>query len=162
MDAHSPAPASFLARWRRVSGPDRALLCEALILLAFARVAIALLRFETIARISAPALGAAVPAPQDRAGLRSRVRWAVRAGARHVPFKAVCFQQGLAAQLMLRRRGVPSVMYYGAAPAPDKQAGLAAHVWVSDDGVHIVGGENVAAFAVLITFPAQPVRPQPA
>lgn len=160
MDASGPAPATLLARWRRVSGPDRVLLCEAFLLLAFARVAIGLLPFERIARIAAPSLGADIPAPMERNRLRSRVRWAVRACARRVPFKAVCFQQGLAAQLMLRRRGIPSVMYYGAAPAPDKKAGLAAHVWVSDDGVYVVGGESAADHAVLATFPAQPARTQ--
>ena len=112
-DPSSRAHATFLSRWRRISGPDRALLCEAMALLAFARVAIALLPFETVGRIAAPALGAALPAHEERIRIRSRVQWAVRACARRAPFKAVCFQQGLAAQLTLAQRHIlaPSISW---------------------------------------------------
>jgi hypothetical protein len=68
----------------------------------------------------------------------------------------MCFEQGLAAQFMLRRRGVPSVLYYGA--ALDDQDGLSAHVWVRDGDVDIIGGEIASQFAVLATFPPQPTR----
>ena len=50
----------------------------------------------------------------------------------------MCFQQGLAAQLMLRRRGIPSVLYYGAA---QDGSGLHAHVWVRDGDIDVIGGE---------------------
>jgi hypothetical protein len=52
---------------------------------------------------------------------------------------------------MLRRRGVPSILYYGA--APDNQNGLSAHVWVRDGGVNVIGGEIASRFTVLATFP---------
>jgi hypothetical protein len=66
----------------------------------------------------------------------------------------LCFQQGIAAQLMLRRRGIPSVLFYGA--AQDELAGLFAHVWVRDRDVNVVGGEIAHRFAMLATFPPQP------
>jgi hypothetical protein len=65
----------------------------------------------------------------------------------------LCFQQGLAAQLMLRRRGVPSVLYYGA--AQDDRSGLFAHAWVRDGDVDVIGCEIASRFAVLATFPPQ-------
>jgi hypothetical protein len=65
----------------------------------------------------------------------------------------MCFEQGLAAQFMLRRRGIPSVIYYGV--APDDQRGLSAHVWVSDGDIDVVGGEVASRYAVLATFPPQ-------
>jgi hypothetical protein len=65
----------------------------------------------------------------------------------------MCFQQGLAAQFMLRRRGVPSVLYYGA--ATDDRSGLSAHVWVRASGVDVIGGEIASRFAVLMTFPPE-------
>jgi hypothetical protein len=64
----------------------------------------------------------------------------------------MCFEQGLASQLMLRRRGVPSVLYFGA--APDSRDGLAAHVWVRDGEIDVIGGETAASFRVLATFPS--------
>jgi hypothetical protein len=84
---------------------------------------------------------------------RSRVRWAVVACARWVPWRTMCFQQGLAVQFMLRRRGIPSVLYYGA--ATDDGRGLSAHVWVCDGDLNIVGGEIASRYAVLCTFPPQ-------
>jgi hypothetical protein len=43
------------------------------------------------------------------------IGWAVTTGARHVPFRAVCLPQALAARMMLKRRRVPSVIHFGAA-----------------------------------------------
>jgi hypothetical protein len=65
----------------------------------------------------------------------------------------MCFQQGLAAQLMLRRRDIPSVLYYGA--AQDDRSGLNAHVWVRDGDIDVIGVEISYRFAVLATFPPQ-------
>ena len=82
-----------------------------------------------------------------------RIRWAIITTAARVPWRALCFQQGLAAQLMLRRRGIPSVLYYGA--AQDDGNGLYAHVWVRDGDVDVIGGEIAHRFAILATFPPQ-------
>jgi hypothetical protein len=82
-----------------------------------------------------------------------RIQWAVISAAARVPWRVMCFQQGLAAQLMLRRRGVPSVLYYGV--AQDDQNGLHAHVWVRDGDVDVIGGEMAYRFAVLATFPRE-------
>lgn len=82
-----------------------------------------------------------------------RIRWAIGASAARVPWRALCFQQGLAAQLMLRRRGIPSVLYYGA--AQDEGDGLSAHVWVRDGDVDVIGGEIAHRFTILATFPPQ-------
>ncbi len=82
-----------------------------------------------------------------------RIRWAIITTAARVPWRALCFQQGLAAQLMLRRRGIPAVLYYGA--AQDDRSGLYAHVWVRDGDVDVIGGEIAYRFAILATFPPQ-------
>jgi hypothetical protein len=84
-----------------------------------------------------------------------RIRWALTSAAARVPWRALCFQQGLAAQFMLRRRGIPSVLYYGA--AQHERSGLCAHVWVRDDGVDVVGGETADRFAILAAFPSQKI-----
>ncbi len=81
-----------------------------------------------------------------------RIRWAIITTAARVPWRALCFQQGLAAQLMLRRRGIPSVLYYGA--AQDDKSGLHTHVWVRDGDVDVIGGEIAHRFAILAAFPS--------
>lgn len=132
---------------------DWAFLADAVFWLAFARIAIVVLPFRSVARLaSCPARVKLLP-QQSRTIPVSRVRWAVVASARRVPWRALCFEQGLAAHFMLQRRGVPSVLYYGA--APDTQRGLLAHVWVRAGDIDVIGGEIASRYAVLGTFPPQ-------
>lgn len=77
-----------------------------------------------------------------------RVGWAVTGVAKVLPWKPVCLPQAVAAQWMLRRRGVPSTLYMGI----DPRGGYDAHAWVSV-GDHIVtGGPSTERFAVVSTF----------
>jgi len=43
------------------------------------------------------------------------VRWAIWTATRHQRERVVCFPRAIAAQAMLRRRGVSTTLYYGAA-----------------------------------------------
>lgn len=142
---------SVLAKLWRLSWQDRSLLGEALLLLAIASLAIAALPFRQVASIAARPLQRA-PAPRAApSAIVSRVRWAIVAASPRAPWRTVCFQQGLAAHLMLRRRGIPTVIFYGAAQAPD--TGLMAHVWVRAGNLDVVGCETASRYAILATFP---------
>jgi hypothetical protein len=143
-----PAPATRSPPERRTLS-DWALLAEALAALALASLAIALLPFRKVAA-AASARGPR-EARADPEMVR-RVRGAVQGWSRRVPWKAVCFQRGLALHWMLRRRGIRSVLLYGARHKGD---GLAAHVWVDVDGETVIGGEEAPEFACLARFPAE-------
>ena len=77
------------------------------------------------------------------------IRRAVLAWGRRLPWRAKCFEQGLAAAWMLRRRGLAYALHYGAAT---RDGSLAAHVWVTSGPGPIVGCENSEAFSLLATF----------
>ncbi|MEP6715423.1 MAG: lasso peptide biosynthesis B2 protein [Terriglobia bacterium] len=143
----------LLKKWNAATWSDRAYLCEAVVFLAIATLAIRVLRFSFIARTAAWGGRGTNLDSDERCAISSRVRWAIMACACRVPWRAVCFQRGLAAQWMLRRRGTPSILYYGA--APNRESGLAAHVWVRDGDFDVSGGEGSERFAVLATFPEQ-------
>ncbi len=138
-------------RWRRTSWGDRALLCEAMLVLGISSLAIFLTPFRFIARAAAWNGPAVIPLPANRRAISRRVRWAVTACAQRAPWRAVCFQRGLAAHWMLRRRSVPSVLYYGTARDPG--AGIVAHVWVRDGDFFVIGGDVSSRFVALATFP---------
>lgn len=123
-----------------------ALLAEAFAMLALASLLIAVLPFRTVAALSAR--GADRPATSAEA---RRIRQAVEAWAQRVPWRAVCFQRGLAAQMMLRRRGLAAALYYGA--HRDPQTGLNAHVWVRSHDVDVIGCHDLARYGVLAVFP---------
>jgi hypothetical protein len=134
-----------LARVWALSGPDRALLVEAITTLAIASLVVALLPFRTIDRFAGrPARSGP---PRDARRSLTRVAWAVRAGARRAPFRAMCFEQGLAAAWMLRRRGITTALHYGAAREDDN---LVAHVWVTAGDDDVIGCENKDRFAELV------------
>jgi hypothetical protein len=130
---------------------NRRLLAEALPALVLASLAVKLAPFRRVAAW-ARGRGGDGGVQMDEAMLR-KARWAVEAWARRVPWRAVCFQKGLALHWMLRRRGVASVLHYGV--AKEEGAGLKAHVWVSVAGRPVIGGEEAGGFACLATFPPQ-------
>jgi hypothetical protein len=75
---------------------------------------------------------------------------AVDRASRFIPWRIVCFPEGLAAHWMLRRRGVPSFVHYGLRNA---KPGLTAHVWVSVDGQIVTGEETTDMHSCVAVFP---------
>lgn len=75
---------------------------------------------------------------------------AVDRASRRLPWKTVCFQQGLAVHWLLRRRSIPSVLHYGIRIA---EKGMSAHVWVTLDGEVLIGGEEASRHAQVASFP---------
>ncbi len=136
--------------WNKSAIEER-LLVEAAFSLLIARLAIALLPFRCLdGSLNCPSKKPGISgAKRDR--LRNEISWAVGAAAKHLPVKTVWFLRGLAAQMMLRRRGICSTLYYGVANLPER--GLVAHVWVKD-GSHGVVGHGVAGqYTELIRYP---------
>lgn len=131
---------------RRRSLADHKLLAEALAVLAVASLAIKAAPFRRVGELASRR-----PKRERRAapGEIARLRGAVRAWARRTPWRAVCFQQALALQMLLRRRGVASVLHYGIA----QEDALKAHVWLSVDGEIAIGGEEAPRFTEIARFP---------
>lgn len=138
-------------RWlSRHSRAEAALLTEAALCLGAARLGTLVLPFRWVAAFSGT-MGRRWPLPPERrAAAIRRIAGIVTVAARHTYFRAACLQQALAVQYMLRRRGVETVLNFGVFHNAD--GGLAAHAWVSDGDVVIVGGP-VGRFTRLAQFP---------
>jgi hypothetical protein len=136
----------------------RALLVEAALWLALARLALAILPFPRIARhlgtFTAPAEGRARALPADptpeQADCARQVGWAVTRAARHVPFAAVCLPQAIAGKMMLRRRGITGVLTLGVA-RPGEDA-IESHAWLAAAGVEVTGYPVAAEFTEIASF----------
>ena len=146
-----------LRRFAQVGMRRRALLAEAAICLAAARLALIAVPFPKLAR----RLGDFVPPTDPRAAranahrpqdvaLAAEIGWAVTRAARHLPFEAVCLPQAMAARVMLRCRGVPSVMHFGAAKGGERP--LDTHAWLDAAGVEVTGYPIAAQFAEIACF----------
>jgi Transglutaminase-like superfamily len=148
----------LLLRFRQVDNRSRALLAEAVAYLLAARLALIFIPFPRLAR----RLGSFVPPAEARASqvqsettpeearLAAEIGWAVTRAARYVPFKAVCLPQAMAARVMLKRRGVKSVMHFGAAKGMAKP--LDAHAWLDAAGVEVTGYPVAENFAEIACF----------
>lgn len=147
-----------LSSARQVGWRRRWLIAEAATWLLAARLALVFAPFPMIAR----RLGAFVPPADPRVAARAApttpeqaqiardISWAVTRGAAHVPFKAVCLPQAMAARIMLRRRGVASAMHFGAARGAEKP--LDAHAWLDAAGVKVTGYPVGPQFAEIACF----------
>jgi hypothetical protein len=131
---------------RRRPRRDYAVLAEALAAVTAASAAIRALPFRTVGRLASrtPARPRPAAPGEIEALKRGVVAWARRA-----PWRVVCFQQALALQMLLRRRGIASLLHYGIA----QEDALKAHVWLSVDGETVIGGEEAPRFAEVACFP---------
>lgn len=146
----------LLLRLRQVGPRRRALVVEAVLCLLAARLALVFIPFPRLARW----LGRFVPPDEARriaapsvapeAQIAVDVGWAVTRAARYVPFKAVCLPQAMAAQAMLRRRSVASIMHFGATSGTEKP--LDAHAWLDAAGVEVTGYPVASKFAEIACF----------
>ncbi len=137
-----------------LSGADAVALAEAIVLLGLAAPLIRLVPFRTIAAAMSTPIGSARHDAAVIAATVERVAWAVDRSAKRVPTRALCFERGLAAHRMLRRRGIDSTLVYGVAPGDSDGSALRAHVWVHVDSVEVTGGGDLTGYAPLASFPS--------
>ncbi len=136
----------------RVALKRRALCIEAALLLIAAKIALRLVPFARLARtFERPARGPELGGPQ-RERLILEVRRAIFGAAHALPGRYVCFPRGIAAQIMLRRRGVSTTLIYGAATLPGR--GLTGHVWVMDGENGVIGHKSADGYHVLARYGA--------
>lgn len=148
----------LLVRVGEIDNRRRLLLVEAAGWLLLARLALLLVPFPHLARYlgafvppeAARAAQARWPRSPDLVALAEDVGWAVTRAARYLPFKAVCLPQAMAARVMLKRRGVASVMHFGAAKGENKP--LDAHAWLDAAGVEVTGYPVAKQFAEIACF----------
>jgi hypothetical protein len=127
------------------------LFVEACFRLVAAKLLLRLLPFRYLTPLFTPPLGRMAPDGPERERLREDIRWAVNRATTFLPGKTVCFPRGIATQCMCRKRGINTILYYGAQVSPT--IGLAAHVWVQDGAEGIIGHNIAGEYTVLTYFP---------
>jgi hypothetical protein len=144
-------------RFFRLSGGRRRMVVEAVMWLAFARLALLIVPFRTLAarfgtftRPDAISPGGAAMLTDGQRHSAEEVGWAVTRAARYVPFRAVCLPQAIAAKYMLGRRRVASVMHFGVAKSKDKP--MAAHAWLDAGDIEVTGFPVGPEFVELARF----------
>ncbi len=69
------------------------------------------------------------------------------------PWRTMCFEQALCARMMLKRRKIKSVIFFGLDKIFDKnKEKLVAHAWVRCSGFPVTGGEDNSAYTIVGRF----------
>jgi hypothetical protein len=111
--------------------------------LAIADVAIRVVPFRLIARrIQGPLRRASGDASAVR-----RVRWAVDAAHRRLPWSVPCLATALAANRLLAHRGIASELWLGVRPGTETT--VDAHAWLIADGCVVTGAAGKDDFRPL-------------
>lgn len=141
-----------LIRFLKRPGLERRLMTEAGLWMFFFRLLIWVVPFryvETYLGTSIePPAGSLTEAERERL---LKLRWAVEAASRNVPWEATCLPQALVAKAMLRRRGFANTLYLGVAK-DQTDARVKAHAWLRSGDLVVVGYQGVEEFNVLTTF----------
>ncbi|MBI1801543.1 MAG: lasso peptide biosynthesis B2 protein, partial [Chloroflexi bacterium] len=128
-------PPPHKGRWRRVHNflrhprQDQWLFVQVYILLGLARLAINTVPFRRLAEhLGAPLVESPAEVPIPHLVEARRIAWAVRSASLYTPWQSNCFTQAVAAKYLLRRRGITSTLYLGAAFKARTE--LEAHAWL--------------------------------
>ena len=141
----------------RRSRQERALLLESSFWLLAARVAVPWFEFRRIARVLRLVEGDAPDTLPRQEGLTpQQVAWAVEAVAGHAPWASTCLMRALAGHVLLRRRGISSVLTLGVATTGTSGT-IVAHAWLRCGESVLIGGRGTHHFAPLASFIASTV-----
>ena len=78
------------------------------------------------------------------------VRRAMQRATGRLPWDSSCLVRAIAAQMMLRRRHLPSVLQLGVRVSAGKE--LCAHAWLKCGEVNVVGEESAVEFTPIAAF----------
>lgn len=138
----------LVVRLARLGWSRQLLLAEALAGIAVATLAVRFLPFRRAVRLGSRRLDPATAVAAEACG---DAVWSVTAVAARVPWRAVCFQQGLALQWMLRRRGIDARLHYGVGQGDE--GSLLAHVWVTVGDAILIGGDGAPGVRGVAVYP---------
>lgn len=144
-----------LTLWHRLPLDEKALFFEAVYFLGVARLTVRFIPFKRIA----PTLGTLIQQNDvseetmtDAKALK--IGQAIARAVRYMPWESVCLPQAIAAQRMLRRRGLEWSLYLGVA-REDVGPGLKAHAWLRSGSSILCGAQGHQQFSVVSVFASE-------
>jgi hypothetical protein len=126
------------------------MLVETAVALAAARLAVRLVPFNALCRrLGEPMAETPDTIDESERATLHRLSWAIGAISRRAPWRCKCLEQAIAANLLLRRRHIPSTFYVGMG---GNDGVIGAHAWVRSGDYYVTGGSERAQFQVVSTF----------
>ena len=120
---------SPLAKFCSLTGREKIFFCEASLLVSLANICVKTIAFRRIDRFLRARCNDIVQNQGiDREPEIRLVQRCVSRAANVLPWKSLCLSRSIAEFIMLRRRGIPAVMFAGVRFSDDSS--LHAHAWV--------------------------------
>ena len=138
-----------LNKFLKLSLREKWFLAEAVILLGAGRLTVLLFPFSIIKKHIEKDIGSSVrPKNNNDSETVRLVKWSVQCMSRYTPWKSKCFAQAIAAQRMLRKRGITSTMHFGV--DKDSEGGLVAHAWLKCGVLVVTGNQGMKRFKEVV------------
>jgi hypothetical protein len=132
---------------RNVSAKDLFLFSEAWLLLAKARLMLVFRPFNKILPIIRNELPNNKPVDTI---LLEQIKLSIARACVRSPWRTKCFEQALAARMMLKRRGIATATYFGVSKNPDDK--IEAHAWLKCGEFVVTGWERMDKYSVVGVF----------
>jgi len=142
---------SRASKFFHLSRRDKAILLEATLSLALARIVMLIAPFRWIARrMGEQTSPMKTTDPGERSEQILHLAKILQAVARNVPWKTNCLVQSIAAATMLRRRKMEGAVYFGA--RTDESGKFEAHAWVCCGEILVTGDHDEEMYTELAMF----------
>ncbi len=138
-----------LRKFLRLPVAERRLLVKAALLLVAIRLGLWLLPFRTLRRLLARATETSVKADKVRPSTDSII-WTVGVASQYMHGFGTCLTQALAAQVLLARRSIPSLLHIGV--LRDERGRLQAHAWLESGGKVVIGEHEIERYTPLVAL----------
>lgn len=136
----------------KVSHAERFMFFEALVFIAFARIAI---RFYSFKKLMNYLGEPQKELPIEELNLEQRryyrkIGKSIRRASKVAFWRTVCYEQAVTAKLMLRRRNIPSTIYIGM--MKEEQKGLEGHAWIRTGDYIVTGNTELEKYVIVGAF----------
>jgi len=134
------------------SAKEYFLFIEAYVLLGVSKLVILIFPFKVIAsKVGLPQTETSFINTFESMVLETQI--AVTRGAKYIFFSSKCYDQALATTFMLRRRRIPSTIYFGLNKVDGQ---LSAHAWVRSGQIIVSGKLDYEKFTPVAWFGTDP------
>ena len=138
-----------LLKFWALTGREKYCICEAGILLLLSNLSIMTIPFRQIYRFLHANWNTTRTRVLDSAENVELVMLSLSRAANLLPWKSKCLSRSIAAFVMLRRRGIPAVMFVGVKSLEDSS--LLAHAWVHTGREVIDENSENSTFTALVS-----------
>jgi hypothetical protein len=136
-----------LRKFVRLPASERRLLVKAALLLVAIRLGLGLLPFQTLRHLLAQVAEAPTGFRGTNRSSTEGIARAVEVAGRHLPGAGTCLTQALAAEVLLRRQGYPSLLHIGVLRGEEGR--LEAHAWLKSGDKVVIGGAELERYMPL-------------